>query len=66
MKTLITNITVNENTVFTTYNRNGNSYEGFNPYSTREEAIKVAKEQRELTVFDGEFYCNSKTTLTIN
>lgn len=65
MKTLITNIVVSRKTVFTTYNRNGNVYEGFNPYPTIEEAIKVAEGQKALTVFDGDFYSNSETTLTI-
>lgn len=49
MKTLIKEITLqvieefNQFTVFTKYERNGNSYDGFTPYKTLEKAMFEAK-----------------------
>ena len=63
--TLITEITVNGNKVFTTYNRNGNTYDGFDVCDSRDEAITKANEMMSWNVFNNDFYTNTKTELTI-
>jgi len=63
--TLITNITVNGNKVFTTYNRSGNTYDGFDVLDSRDEAITKANEMMGWNVFDNDFYTNTKTELVI-
>ena len=63
--TLITNITVNGNKVFTTYNRRGTIYDGFDVCESRDEAIARANDMMSWNVFDNDFYTNTKTELTI-
>lgn len=63
--TLITNITVNGIKVFTTYNRNGNTYDGFDVLNSRDEAIAKANEMMGWNVFENDFYTNTKTELVI-
>lgn len=66
-KTLITEITVSNKTVWVTYqNKIGKTYQGFTPYNTDEEAIEKAKELMKYNIFDNDFYTNSKTIFTIN
>lgn len=60
MKTLITNITISDNTVWLTYDNRGNSYKGFTPYKTFEEAMEYAKEVLGYNFFNSEFICEAK------
>ena len=63
--TLITDITVNGNKIFTTYNRRGTIYDGFDVCESSVKAIAKANEMMSWNVFDNDFYTNSKTELTI-
>ena len=66
MKTLITDITVSNKTVWITYqNSRGKTYNGFTPFDTVKEAIDKANALMKYNVFDNDFYTNSKTTLLI-
>ena len=63
--TLITKITVKGSQVFTTYNRNGNTYDGFDVLNSRDEAITKANEMMSWNVYNNDFYTNTKTELVI-
>jgi len=65
MGTLMTEITVSGNKVFTTYSRNSQSYDGFDVFETREEAISHSEKLMSYNVFDNDFFTNSKTKYII-
>jgi hypothetical protein len=65
-KTLITDVTVSNKTVWITYkNKKGITYDGFTPYRTVKEAIDEAKKIMNYNIFENDFYVNSKTTFSI-
>ena len=66
MKTLITDITVSNKTVWITYrNSRGKTYNGFTHYDTVKEAIDKANSLMKYNIIDNDFYTNSKTKLVI-
>ena len=64
MKTLITDITVSNKTVWITYrNSRGKTYNGFTPYDTVKEAIDNANSLMKYNIFDNDFILTVKLHL---